>query len=328
MKDLISVIVPIYKVEELLPRCINSLLNQTHKNLEIILVNYGSPDKCGEICDQYAKKDKRIKVIHKENGGLSDARNCGLKIASGEYIAFVDSDDYIHNKMYEILLDNLKKNHADMSICMIKNVVELNPIEDESTLKQNIKCYSKNECHFNLFNELYLPTEVAWNKIYKKELWDNLEYPVGKLHEDEYVIHHLIERCNKVVYTNLELYYYYNNQNGITKKFNVKRLDAIEAFEDRKQFYKNIKNAKLYNNACLAYLKVLGINYVYVKMYLKDNFLNKELKVKFRENYKELKERENIPLINKIQFFMMINFPIPYHYIKTILKNISKRKCM
>ena len=124
MEELISVIVPIYKVEHYLPKCIDSIIHQTYQNLEIILVDDGSPDNCPEICDEYAKRDKRIKVVHQENGGLSAARNSGVEMANGEFLCFVDSDDYIHPKMYEILYKNLKKFKADISICDYNVVFE------------------------------------------------------------------------------------------------------------------------------------------------------------------------------------------------------------
>ena len=115
-KPLISVIVPIYKVEKYLNKCVKSIINQTYKNLEIILVDDGSPDNCGKICDKLAERDDRIRIIHKKNGGLSSARNAGIEIANGEYIGFVDSDDYIDNDMFETLYNNIKDNNADLSI--------------------------------------------------------------------------------------------------------------------------------------------------------------------------------------------------------------------
>ena len=320
MKDLISVIVPIYNVEKLLPRCIESIANQTYKNLEIILVNDGSPDNSGKICDEYAKKDNRIKVIHKENGGLSDARNKGLDSALGNYIMFVDSDDYINPLMAEILYENLISNNADLSICNYKKVnnSDMHKVDKNS---QVLNVYNKIECFNNLYNELYVRTEIACNKLYKKYLWNEIRYPFKKLHEDEYVIHHLIENCNKIVYSNLELYYYYDREDSITHVYNKKRLDAIDAFADRMKFFEEKKYSELYVKSAIAYLKVLGINYVKLnKFYKKDEEYSK-IKEKFSIDLKKINNEIKIPLINKIQFFGMKNMPCIYYTLhKTFRK--------
>lgn len=136
-EDLISIIVPVYKVENYLSKCLDSMICQTYKNIEIILVDDGSPDNSGKICDDYAKKDSRIKVIHKENGGLSDARNAGLKIATGKYIGFVDSDDYISVEMYEKLYNQAKKEDADIACCNYYRVkMEKNLIKELLEIKR------------------------------------------------------------------------------------------------------------------------------------------------------------------------------------------------
>lgn len=315
-EELISVIIPVYNVEKCLPRCIESVLNQTYQKLEIILVDDGSPDNSGKICDEYAKKDSRIKVVHKKNGGLSDARNKGLDIASGLYVTFLDSDDYINDNMYTVLYKNLKMYDADMSVCMFKNVSSLKTEVFELECNEEIKCFSKNECQNNLYNELYVPTEVAWNKLYKREIWNNFRYPIGKIHEDEYVIHHLIDRCNKVVYTDLELYYYYRNMDGISKTYSLKRLDVIEAFEDRRDFYKNKQLCSLYKKACISYLKVIAINYACVKEFLNDIQIQEQLEKKFKDEYiKVKKEFKFIPLIAKIQLIIAIKFSKAYIFL-------------
>lgn len=238
--DLISIIIPIYNVELYLKRCVDSVLNQTYKNLEVILVDDGSPDKCGCICDEYAKNDMRIKVIHKKNGGLSDARNAGLSIASGRYVAFVDSDDYIDANMYDKLYEAIKKANADMAICNFRYVNENGverfnntelPIKDE--ILSGMRILSE-----NMFGSKPGYWVVAWNKLYKRELFENIKYPVGKIHEDEFIIHKLFFKCNKIVGTSKILYNYVQRENSITnRKYNISRLDYIEALLDRVNFY-------------------------------------------------------------------------------------------
>lgn len=319
MQDLISVIVPVYKVEDYLPRCIDSILNQTYTNLEIILVDDGSPDNCPKICDEYAKKDKRVKVIHQQNSGLSAARNAGIDNANGNYIAFVDSDDFVHPKMYEVLVRNLAEHNAEMSICMYKRVNN-SLINDIDINKQRLIICTQEETYNNLYNELYVPTEIACNKIYKKKVWHDIKYPVGKLHEDEFVIHHLISKCKTIVYTNLELYYYYNRTNSITKTFNIKRLDAIEAMKDRMDFFKQNGSVELYNKSYISYLKVIGLCYINMvndKRYVKEAH---KMKRQFNMEYKKCKKNLNINLKEKLQFILMFYFPLIYMFMKKLLR--------
>lgn len=238
--NLISIIIPIYNVEMYLRRCIDSVLNQTYRNLEVILVDDGSPDKCGEICDEYAEKDKRIRVIHKENGGLSDARNAGLDIATGEYVAFVDSDDYIDKDMYVKLYEAIQEADADMSICNFRYVDENGtckfsnndlPIKDETLSGIHILLN-------NMFDEKCWYWVVAWNKLYKRELFENIKYPFGRVHEDEFVIHKLFLKCNKVACVSKMLYNYVQREDSIMNQRNDKnRLDYIDAMLDRLDFY-------------------------------------------------------------------------------------------
>ena len=233
-KPLISVIVPIYNVEKYLRKCVDSILNQTYENLEIILVDDGSTDNCPKICDYYQKKDKRIRVIHKENGGLSDARNCGLDIAKGEYVGFVDSDDFIHHRMFELLLKYLLENNADISICNYTKVTEVDLKIDENIELKEINCYSKKEFIKKLVQEDGGKYIVAWNKLYKRKIFDQLRFPYGRQHEDEFIIHHVIDLSKKIVCINEYLYYYLQRNNSImSQKFNVKYLDYGYALIDR-----------------------------------------------------------------------------------------------
>lgn len=238
--ELISIIIPIYNVEMYLRRCIDSVLNQTYKNIEVILVDDGSPDKCGEICDEYAEKDKRIRVIHKENGGLSDARNAGLAIATGKYVAFVDSDDYIDADMYGELYDAIQEAAADMSICNFRYVGKHGtgefdnndlPIEDQILSGKYILSNS-------MFKEKRWYWVVAWNKLYKRKLFKGIKYPLGRIHEDEFVIHKLFFKCNKVACVSKMLYNYVQREDSIMNQRSDKsRLDYIDAMLDRLGFY-------------------------------------------------------------------------------------------
>lgn len=212
MQPLISVIVPVYKVELFFRQCVDSILAQTYSNLEIILVDDGSPDNCGAICDKYACQDSRIRVIHKENGGLSDARNVGIDAAKGEYIAFVDSDDWIAPEMYESMYQTAEKYKADLVVC-----------EYYDCWRQTCSGWHKSEDQIFLGEEgakalLELKFgNYAWNKLYKRELWtQKIRYPVGKNYEDVRTTYKLVQKCKMVVVIPQMLYYYRRHNQGIT----------------------------------------------------------------------------------------------------------------
>lgn len=241
---MISIIIPIYNVEKYLNKCIDSILNQTYSDLEIILVDDGSTDKSSEICEYYKEIDNRIRVIHKKNGGLSEARNVGIDIAKGEYIAFLDSDDWADENLYKRLYQLSQKYSSDISMCSFKWVQNekevLNKIDEEIV-------YSNLEALNKIYDKNYTNIIVAWNKLYHRKLFDNLRYPVGKIHEDEFLTPILIHRANKISITNKELIYYRQNSNSITNsKFSVKRLDYIYALENRLNYFNQNSLEKLY----------------------------------------------------------------------------------
>ncbi len=228
-EPLISVIVPIYNVEKYLDRCIESIVNQTYENLEIILVDDGSPDKSPKMCDEWAKKDKRIKVIHKENGGLSDARNSGIDIAKGEYLTFIDSDDYVEKDYVEFLYKNLIDNNADIS--MGKQYVRY-PDKTLNTGSEEIYIVNPHDC----FDKLLYSEDFdvsAWAKLYKKELFKEVRYPVGRLFEDSATTYKLIDKSKIVVLNSKPIYNYIIREDSITTKgFNEKKMELITSTKE------------------------------------------------------------------------------------------------
>lgn len=244
MEQKVSVIVPIYKVEPYLRRAIDSILHQTYHNLEIILVDDGSPDQCGRICDDYAKEDNRISVIHKENGGLSDARNAGLNAASGEYIVFVDSDDFIAEDYVETLLQYLKKYDADVAMCSY--AVTASEEFDDSIFKEQddtVEVCDRRELLNNLYDANHKDATyfiVSWNKIYKASLWKDVRFPKDRIHEDEATTYKIYDRAEKGVYLHRPLYGYFTAPSSITRdRFNIKRLQWMDALDDRIAYFED-----------------------------------------------------------------------------------------
>lgn len=236
---MISVIVPIYNVEDYLSKCIESVINQTYKNLEIILVDDGSPDNCPKICDEYAQTDSRIKVVHKPNGGLSDARNAGLDIATGEYIGFIDSDDYIDEHMYEEMLSAIENADADLCICGYDRVDDDGKIK--SSAHYNNALLSQEQAYEMLVqgNVYFI---VAWNKLYKRDVFENLRFMKGRIHEDEFIMHHVYGECSKIVTLEKSYYNYLVRESSITGvvKGNLKQLDYVESYIERIDYFHGI----------------------------------------------------------------------------------------
>lgn len=263
MNPLISVIVPIYNVEKYLARCIDSIVNQTYKNLEIILVDDGSPDRCPQMCDDYDEKDSRIKVVHKKNGGLSDARNAGIAVAKGEYISFIDSDDYVSDDFFECLLDVMNKENSDIAECSVVKLYEDNRF-DEFSDDLSVKTYDTQDAMSALIAENPFHQHV-WNKLYKTELVKDIPYAVGKLNEDEFWTYQVFGRADKVSKLNKTMYYYFQRNSSIMGVgYNIRRLDALEGKANRQKYIENnfpelSTQAKidLYGSCMFAYQSVL-----------------------------------------------------------------------
>lgn len=234
----VSIIVPVYQVENYIRQCIDSILVQTFTDFELILVDDGSKDRSGKICDEYAVLDQRVKVIHKENGGLSDARNCGMDQAVGNYFMFVDSDDYIAPTMLEYLYKALMNKEADIAVCNFLYFFEEDRKRDFSTNIQS-EVLSGAEIFYSRKNErVYGIWTVAWNKLYKRETLGNVRFRFGKYHEDEFWANDIYQMDIKIVTIPECLYYYRQRDNSIMgKKSAARNLDIIEALQERIYIY-------------------------------------------------------------------------------------------
>ena len=295
MGEKISVIVPVYNVEQYLERCVDSIINQTYTNLEIILVNDGSTDNSGKLCDELAKKDERIRVIHKENGGLSDARNRGIDESESDLVGFIDSDDYIDSDMYEVLLKNLNDTDADLSMCALYDVYNNTP-EAQVTNKGTWKLSS--EQAIKMVMEAKILSVTAVNKLYRKSLFTDLKFEVGKIAEDAFIMIKLLDKCEKIVATNEKKYYYVHRENSITtQKFSTKFLNVIEAYEQNSNIilekYPKLKDVAQ-TRMNWAYFYVLD------RLLLDDNYNDKELEnklISYLKNHR--KDILNDPLFTK-----------------------------
>ena len=232
---LISVIVPVYKVEAYLDRCVQSIVNQTYTNLEIILVDDGSPDRCPQMCDEWAKKDSRIRVIHKENGGLSDARNAGMAAASGEYISFIDSDDWIEPAFMQILLEAMLAHDCDVAGCLYRKCKE-SATEDSVSKNCKVQVFERLAAMSELIDNCAIQ-QVVWNKLYKKTISDGILFEKGKYHEDEFWTYQVIGRINRIAVTDYVGYNYFQRTDSIMGEgYSLNRLDAVEAKVRRQEY--------------------------------------------------------------------------------------------
>lgn len=253
MKPKISVIVPVYKVLPYLSKCIESIIHQTYSNLEIIIIDDGSPDECPAICDEYASHDNRITVLHTENRGLSAARNNGLDIATGDYIMFVDSDDWLELNMIEVLYNNIKEYCADIAVVAYKGEL----MGENSMLNDN----QPDIITFDKWNEIYchlLPAAcptlafMVWNKLFTRDVISDTRFPVGKLYEDMSFDRAIFRRCNKVVYSSWIGYHYRIGRQGSTATFfrNVKmeKFGEIMRFIDELKEVDDIRGIAAFSN--------------------------------------------------------------------------------
>lgn len=314
MNDLISVVIPVYNVEKYLNDCVKSIINQSYTNIQIILVDDGSTDKSGDICERFLKQDNRIQVIHKKNEGLSIARNVGIEVARGKYICFVDSDDLVNRNFIEILYKACKENDCNMSMCNYTkffNNEELKNMENINTKKLDIKIESKNSLLEGIYIYDHVKNIIAVNKLYLKDLFGNIKYKKNKLHEDEFTTYKLIYKCNKIAVVNAEMYYYRQSPDSIMRKqFNIKRLDYIEALEERLCFYKERKEKKLYDMTLKTYCYTIMRMCNLCKKYISDSKkIIKALKKKYRNNVFKAIKAKHIKIKSKIVIICMAIFP-------------------
>ena len=321
--ELISVIVPIYNVEVYLKRCVDSIRNQTYKNLEIILVDDESPDNCGKICDEYAQKDDRIKVIHQKNKGLSGARNAGIEIATGKYIAFVDSDDYIESTMYEILYEDIVKYHAGLSICNRYYEFEDGRRVERYKQSADTKVYSGKDAIIEMNN--YSSFDMsAWDKLYKRELFNEIRFPEGKLSEDFFVMFRLLDEADVVTFNPKHLYIYVQRNNSISRNKKI-NWDFIEASREQMNYIIH-KYPDIEDVARTAYASA---NMTVYNFHLKnktkcDAEKRKKLQEQVRSNLDYVINNYRLAKIKKIQAWLFVHNINIYNVLFIALRKIKE----
>ena len=307
MKDLISIIVPVYNVEKYVEKCLISIINQTYKNIEIIIVNDGSVDNSKKICESLKKKDKRIKLYNIKNIGLSGARNYGIEKSKGKYISFIDSDDYIDNNMIETLYNNLIKEKADISCCSFYEV-----FKDEIIKKNEEEKYyvmNKKQAIKKTFLDRGLDV-YTWNKLYKKELFDNIKFPLGKKSQDRFVMYEIFDNTNKIVYDSICLYYYVQRNNSAANNLKNVNTDSIEASLNAISYLRKYRDIKPL--AIKEYLQTR------LRVYKKIVYYNGKDDIKIRKDLiREFKNYSNIKYTNKekLELLLFKYFPNTYRLI-------------
>lgn len=299
----ISIILPVYNVESYLERSLQSILKQSLPLFELITVNDGSTDTSGEICEAYAQKDQRIRLIHQENQGLSMARNKGLEVATGEYVLFVDSDDYLHQDLLKVLYHNLKKHQADVSISNYELVYEGESGRETAPYENNIKVLEPIEAVKEIVQESRTQMIIAWGKLYKKSLFEEVKYPRGKVHEDEFVTYKVFYQSKRIVVTDAKLYFYWQRKESITgDSYSLKRLDKLKGLEEAIYFFEAKAEKDLAHQARARYLLNIQIGYYKVKYEMdKETKVLAALQKEYETQYKLLRNTDGkVPLFKSL----------------------------
>ena len=319
----VSVIVPIYKVENYLNRCVDSILNQTYKNIEVILVDDGSPDKCGEISDSYAINDSRVKSLHKENGGLSDARNYGMRYLTGEYVVFVDSDDWIKEEMIETLVGLAMDLKADIVQSGFYYVYETYLLYDDRYYSEDMLPIQLNKNE--IMREIVINERVknfAWGKLYKTNLIKDLYFEKGVLFEDVFWAHKVMDRVDKYVICHKPMCYYLQRNDSIVSTYTVKNLDIIKGLKERHKFIEeNYK--ELINESYKILTKTILLHYYLLNKNRDkdlDGYYRKELRGYIINNYLNIQKaiKDDKELSNEVKLFKL-NYLLSRAYV-----NINK----
>lgn len=325
----VSVVVPIYKVEKYIIRCVDSILNQTYTNIEIILVDDGSPDKCGKIADEYAQKDTRIKVVHKQNGGLSDARNYGMQYVKGEFTLFVDSDDWLAKQMIEVMVNKSLEIKADIVQTAFYYAYEDQLLFDDRYYSEDMPDVILD--NKSLMEELLMDERVknfAWGKLYKTDIIRDIPFRKGVLFEDVFWTYKVMQRVNTYVLLNEPLCYYYQRNDSIIATYTLRNLDIIKGLKERhcfiEQYYSHLtdNSYKLILKTSLIHYRLLLANWEKDK----NGLHRKEIQLYINSNYNKLKKAVKDDKGLQQQLYLFRISPVLYILFLIVNKILRKLK--
>ncbi len=320
---IISVIIPMYNAELFIEDCLKSLLIQGFLKYEVIIVNDGSTDHSVEICENLIGNDKRFKIITKEGGGVSSARNVGIRNCLGDYICFIDADDIVHKDYLATLYRVIKQNEADLVIAKYQ---EFNKKENINfhivNLYNRVSAITKVEAQKKIYSSEYIRMCVLWNKIFRRTIFDNINFPEGRINEDEYVIHVLFDNCNKIMLLDETLYYYRIQEKSIMHSYTFERtLNLIQILENRAVFYEK------YDDLQLLYLnnkRYCNCLFGFINMYKENVEVSRQeissIEKKIISNYNDFLSNPYIDVVRKIMIYFFINHKKIYHYLYSILR--------
>ena len=318
---LISVIIPVYNVEDYLHYAIESLEKQTYKNFEIILVNDGSTDDSGKLCDEYSEKYSNVRVFHKENGGLSDARNFGVQKAKGEFITFLDPDDYLEAYSLELLADIQEKHNCDIVSTRVKATELYNVYSNHFLTEEDFKNVIVMDHDIFLEEAFYdkVATVSACGKLYRKSILE-IPFPKGRIYEDLYIISEHVEKANKIVHTPIQIYNYYKRQGSIVNsKFTSKQYDFFDAIsynrdviKDKYNDKKSLESAVIAKEA-IGSFKIIGSAY---KTSITDVY---KIRKMIKRNYTNILSNSKINFFFKIKYILFILSPKLFNVIKRLI---------
>lgn len=318
---LISVIIPVYNVEDYLHYAIESLEKQTYKNFEIILVNDGSTDDSGKLCDEYSEKYSNLRVFHKENGGLSDARNFGVQKAKGEFITFLDPDDYLEAYSLELLAGIQEKHNCDIVSTRVKSTEVYNDYSNHSLTEEDFKSVISMNGDVFLEEAFYdkVATVSACGKLYRRSILE-IPFPKGRIYEDLYIISEHVEKANKIVHTSIQIYNYYKRQGSIVNsKFTSKQYDFFDAINHNRDIIKNKYNDKKSLESAVNAKEVMGSFKIIGSAYKTSITDVYKIRKIIKRNYTNILSNSKINFFVKMKYILFILSPNLFNVIKRLI---------
>lgn len=326
---MISVIVPVYNVKNYLNRCIDSIKNQTYKDYEILLINDGSTDGSELICDVYAKENNNIRVIHQKNQGLSAARNTGLDHMQGEYVTFIDSDDFVAEDYLQHLYACIEEHRGQVAVCRHRIVEEGKELEFQDNAAEQIDILTGKDATYKIVKDSCEFMITACGKLFHSGLKTHLYFPVGKLHEDEFTIYKALYAAEGVIISNRMLYGYFQRAGSITNRsFSIRRLDKLKALQEASVYFEQLEETDLKWFAVKRYLLNIQIAWYRVNKYLKEEKqVKEELRCEWKKIYKRNKRQimERCGLVDIIAIYMFLCSPYAYSIFAGVVKKLFPR---